>query len=713
MYVGRDIKRIDALEKVLGRAKFAADYRMDGMLYGVLYRTEMPHAKIKSIDLRAAMSTPGVVKILSYKDIPGKNAFGVLKKDQPYLAEDRVRYVGEPILLILAEREQIARDAAKKIKVEYESLDVILDPHEAPHKGLIHPQGNLLSLRRVIKGDVTRGFEEADIIVEGLYKTARMDHAFLECEAGLGYMDEKGRIVVMASTQNIHYKQRELAALLAMPVENIRVVQTTTGGGFGGKLDVTVEGYIALGVYHTKRPVMVRYTREESMLSNTKRHPLFIRYKSGAKKDGTITAVEVDIVGDTGAYASYGDVVALRAAVHATGPYEVPNVSVRSAMYYTNNPVSGAMRGFGIPQMAFAHESQMDQLAERLGIDPLEIRIKNGLKKGSKTATGQVLLNSVGFLETLSVIQPIWRSRNKGSHNGFGIGSMFYGIGNTGVPNPSTCHIELKADGTIHCVIAACDIGQGSSTVLYQILMETLKLDPSHIQFTFADSEASYDVGSTSASRQTYITGKALFNAASLLKSYLEEKGFDGTVEALKGICQEAVAEGKNTFIGSFDPPTTPLDPETGQGIPYATYAFATHLTQVEVDPAGYVTSVKKVWAAHDVGRVVNPNATKGQIYGGIAMGIGMALMEEYIPGRTKNLNNYYIPTSKDIPEVEVFLIEDPEPTGPYGAKGVGEPALIPQAASIINAIRDAVGIRAFELPCNFERLRLLKEATQ
>ncbi|MCX8110808.1 MAG: molybdopterin-dependent oxidoreductase, partial [Syntrophorhabdaceae bacterium] len=465
MPISRYIDRIDALEKVTGRAAYAGDFYMEGMLYAVIVRSKRPHAFIRDIKIDKALMLEGVKKILTYKDIPGDVRFGVIKKDQPLFAQDRVRYVGEPILMVVAEKEAIARNAAKFIEIDYEDIGVIKDPFDSMGSSiLIHENGNLLSHRKVIKGDIDRGFEESDIIIERQYRTTWLDHAFLETEVGFGYLDEKGRIVVISSTQNVHYKRKEISRILAIPEDDIRILQATTGGGFGGKLDMTVECYVALAVYHTKRPVMLRFTREESFSSNTKRHPLYINYKTGARKDGSILAVKVDIVGDTGPYISYGETVCLRAAIHATGPYEVPNVHVDSRMFYTNNPVSGAMRGFGVPQIAFAHESQMDLVASACGIDPFDIRFKNGLKKGSLTATSQRLEASVGYINTLKMIEPHWRGRTKTAGRGFGIGSMFYGIGNTGITNPSYGHVTLNEDGKIALLTGVCDIGQGSDT---------------------------------------------------------------------------------------------------------------------------------------------------------------------------------------------------------------------------------------------------------
>jgi CO/xanthine dehydrogenase Mo-binding subunit len=712
MFIGKDMDRVDALQKVLGKPIFSGDSGIKGALYGVVCRSTRPHAWIRGIHTGEALSLSGVVRIITARDVPGENLFGIIKKDQFYLAEDRVRYVGEPILIILAETEEIARRALTLIRIEYEDIAPICDPFSAQNSPvLLRDGGNLLSLKTVIKGDGDRGFGESDIVVEHTYRTTWIDHAFLETESGAGWIDENGKIVIQSSTQNTHYKRREVSRLLAMSEDRIRIIQAPTGGGFGGKLDMTVEGFIALSVFHMKRPVVMRYTREESFLSNTKRHPLYIEYKSGFKKDGTIAAVKVNIVGDTGPYISYGEVVCLRAAVHATGPYEVPHVHVESRMFYTNNPVSGAMRGFGIPQLAFAHESQMDEAARLLGLDALDIRMTNALKAGSLTATSQRLEQSAGFPETLKKVEPYWRKRTKrDGATGFGIGCMYYGIGNTGVSNPSTCYVRLTDEGKIALHSGVCDIGQGSDTVLLQIMCETLGVEQGDVTLPPCDTDISRDAGSSSASRQTYISGRAVFEASLRMRAFLEETGFYAG-RALGDIYNEAVDRNLTVFEGFFDPPTTAVDSRTSQGVPYATYAFATHVTEVGVDVQTGFCKVRKVYASHDVGKAINVKSIRGQICGGIAMGIGLALMEEFVPGRSISFDNYYIPTAMDMPEIEILLVENEEPTGPYGAKGVGEPALIPQAASIVNAIRDAVGVRTYDLPCHIERLKALMES--
>jgi len=514
-------------------------------------------------------------------------------------------------------------------------------------------------------------------------------------------------------------------------LDSVRVVQCTTGGGFGGRLDITVQCLLALAVFHLKKPVKIVFSREEVFQVTSKRHPLKIQYRSGAKKDGTLTAVEVDILGDSGAYASYGPTVAIRSAVHATGPYQVPNVKVRSRMAYTNNSWSGAMRGFGVPQMAFAHESQMDLLAQALRIDPIEFRLKNCLRQGAETATGQTLMASVGIAETLKKVKE-WRDRSDFSRNGskkpfikkgIGVGSMWYGIGNTGIANPSTAQMEIDPNGGVRLFTGVADIGQGSDTVLLQIASEGLGIPLREIRLIRADTALTTDAGATSASRQTYISGNAILNAIQNLK-----------VEAIKEASRILGVEGEDLCFedgqirqkskasisipiqevgkrcgrvlrgeGYFDPETTGLDPKTGQGSPYATYAFATHLAEVEVDTETGKVKVNRVVASHDVGKAIHPKNVIGQIMGGVAMGTGFALMEEFVPGKATSFVDYLIPTSRDVPEVIPIIVENKEPSGPFGAKGVGEPALIPSAPAILNAIANATGQRIYHLPANLE----------
>jgi len=734
--VGIEIPKVDALEKVLGEAKYGADLlTQKPSLYLKVVRSPKPHAKIVRIETDEALKVPGVERVFTAKDIPGRNLFGTIIKDQPVLVSDRVRYVGDPVALIAAKTEEIAEEAAKKLVVVYQDLPPITDPEEAllPYAPLIHEKGNLLLEFHVIKGDVLRGFKEAGVIVEETYTTTWVDHAYLEPDAGISYLDEDGRITVVCPTQKVHYDQKEVAAVLALPLDRVRVIQSATGGGFGGRLDITVQCLLALAAFHLKRPVKIVYSREEVFQVISKRHPLRIQYKSAAKKDGTLTAVEVDILGDTGAYASYGATVGIRSAVHATGPYQIPNVRVRSRMAYTNNPWSGAMRGFGIPQMAFAHEPQMDLLARTLKMDPIEIRMKNCLQVGSETATGQTMMASVGIGETLKKVKE-WRDRSPISKDGprkpfikrgIGVGSMWYGIGNTGITNPSTAQIEIDPNEEVRLFTGAADIGQGSDTVLLQIASEATGVPLEEIRLIRADTALTTDAGATSASRQTYISGNAVLNAIENLKEesiqeagkilgvegkdlYYEAGEIKCKLEPSVSISTKEVAKRCGRILkgeGHFDPETTRLDPKTGQGSPFAAYAFATHLAEVEVDIETGKVKVNRVVASHDVGKAIHPKNVIGQIMGGVAMGTGFALMEEFVPGETDSFVDYLIPTVKDVPEVIPIIVEDEEPSGPFGAKGLGEPALIPTAPAILNAIADAIGERIYNLPANLERV--------
>jgi len=733
--VGVGVTRVDALDKVLGEARYGADLAATEPLHLKVVRSPKAHARIVSIVTDEALRVPGVERIFTARDIPGRNAIGIINKDQPVLASDRVRYIGDPVALVAGRTVESAEEGGRKVRIVYEDLPSITDPEDSlkPHAPLIHDKGNLLLEFHVVKGDIQAGFKKADVIVEETYTTTWVEHSYLEPDAGMSYLDEEGRITVICPTQNIHYDRKEVASVLSLPLERVRIIQCATGGGFGGRLDITVQCFLALAAYHLGRPVRMAYSREEVFQGTSKRHPLKIHYKTGAREDGTLTAVEVDILGDTGAYASYGVAVCVRSAVHATGPYQVPHVNVKSRMVYTNNPWAGAMRGFGIPQMAFAHESQMDILARILKMDPIEIRLKNAIRIGSDTPTGQTLIASVGIGETLRKVKQ-WRDNRIPSRQarerpyirkGIGVGSMWYGIGNTGVANPSTAQVEVDPDGEVRLFTGAADIGQGSDTILLQIASEALGLSFQEISLIRGDTTMTTDAGASSASRQTYISGNAILCAVRNLKQEaLKEAGKVLGVDE-KDLFYENGKIGQRSdpspFLslkdlakrcgrrlrgeGFFDPETTRLDPKTGQGVPYATYAFATHLAEVEVDVETGRVKVERIVAAHDLGRVIHPKNVIGQITGGVTMGMGFALMEEFIPGKTNSFVNYLIPTVKDVPEVIPILVEDEEPTGPFGAKGLGEPALIPTAPAILNAIADAIGERIYHLPANLERV--------
>jgi CO/xanthine dehydrogenase Mo-binding subunit len=521
----------------------------------------------------------------------------------------------------------------------------------------------------------------------------------------------------------------EVAQVLGISKSAVRIIPTATGGGFGGKLDISVQPLLAVAAMRLKKPVRMIYTRPESMMSTTKRHPAHIRASATAGHDGKLRTFDFAGDFDTGAYASWGPTVANRVPVHASGPYRVPHVRALTRAIHTNNPPAGAFRGFGVPQAAVAHEALMDSLADKLGLDRLEFRRLNALKVGDETATGHRLTASVGLVQCLDALKPHWtkalagaRSANESNpvvRRGAGIACMWYGIGNTALSNPSTMRLGLKASGRVVLYNGAVDIGQGSNTIMIQIAANALGVEPSAIDLVMGDTDLTEDAGKTSASRITFISGKAAELAALALRAeILKRTGApgdaairlgDGEVEAGGRVLKLSELPADNfgdvmSGRGTFDPPTTVLDAD-GQGIPYATYGFAAQLAEVAVDMALGTVRVSRIVAAHDVGRAINPMLVEGQIHGGIAQGLGFALMEEYVPGRTENLHDYLIPTFGDVPNVETILIEDREPLGPSGAKGVGEPALIATAPAILSAIENATGVRITRLPATPDRV--------
>jgi len=737
--IGQSIPKIGVSERLRGEPIFSADLDIGDALVLKVLRSVKAHANLVHIDCEKALAVKGIVGIFTAEDIPGKNLIGIINKDQPLLATGKVRAVGEPIALIAAESEDAANRASTLIDVTYEELPAVFTPAEALKSDApkIHKKGNVLFTRKLKKGDVERGFEHSDIVIEKTYRTPRIEHSYLEPDAGAGYVDEDGTLVIYASTQNPHYDHKEVCGLLGLADHQVRIVQAATGGGFGSKLDLNMQGFIGLALLHLKRPVKMVYSREESFLATAKRHPLEMTLKTGADRNGKLLALQAIITGDTGAYGSYGIAVASRAAVHATGPYEVENIDIESRCVYTNNPFCGAMRGFGTPQMAIAHESHMDLLADKLGMDPLELRFLNAVKPGSETATGQKLTASVGIGDCLEALRPhyewaktAWRSAETEPYKkrGIGLGGMWYGIGNTGVRNPSTAKIKMDLGGNVTLYTGCADIGQGSTTVLAQIAAEILGIRPEEIRLFVADTRCTTNAGATSASRQTYISGNAVIEAAEKLADVLLSEAVNilrvpKSVLVLRGgfvidsgnpdnraefsaLAQRANQKGiPLKWQGFFDPETVPLDPETGQGVPYTTYAFAGQLVLLTVDTLTGEVSIEKVFAAHDVGKAIHPENVKGQICGGVAMGIGFALMEEFIPGQTISMKDYHVPTGADVPEIVPIIVESSEPTGPFGAKGVGEPALIPTAPAILNALADALGQRIYNLPANLERV--------
>jgi CO/xanthine dehydrogenase Mo-binding subunit len=737
--IGKSIQRIGAVEKVKGDPIYSADIEIEGALVLKALRSTRAHAEIVSINADKALQIDGVVGVFTAEDVPGKNLMGIINKDQPLLVPDKVRSLSDPLALVAAETDAAAAEALQAIDVTYRDLPAVLDPEEALQAGAvkIHAKGNLLFTRKIRKGDADSAFEKCTSVIEKTYRTSMVEHSYLEPDAGVGYVDTDGTLVIYATTQNPHYDHKEVVSLLGLEDGKLRIIQAATGGGFGSKLDLNVQGFIGLALYHLKRPVRYVYSREEAYLATAKRHPLIIKMKTGTDEKGRLGALKATVICDTGAYGSYGIAVASRSAVHVSGPYEIENVEIDSLCVYTNKTFCGAMRGFGAPQVAFAYESQLDLHARQLEMDPLEIRRMNAYKIGSETDTGQILTASVGIRDCLEAIEPYYKDakanwvnaeKNPYKKRGVGIGSMWYGIGNTGVQNPSTARIEMDLSGAVTLYTGCADIGQGSTTVLVQIAAEVLGLAPEAIRTVVGDTRYTTNAGATSASRQTYISGNAVKDAAEKLGSILRTEAVGKLGASKTALVLDAghvcVADNPEKRIdlawlakrihakgaplswqGYFDPETVPLDPDTGQGVPYATYAFACQVAQIVVDTLTGEVSVTRIVAAHDVGKAIHPENVVGQICGGTAMGVGFALMEEFVPGSTESMKDYHIPTCADMPEVVPIIVESTEPSGPFGAKGVGEPALIPTAPAIINGLTDALGERIYTLPANLERV--------
>ncbi|MFQ5915097.1 MAG: xanthine dehydrogenase family protein molybdopterin-binding subunit [Nitrospinota bacterium] len=731
--VGGSPPKTDAIDKAAGAALYADDYREPGQFHVMALRSPHAHARILRIDTSKARRLPGVADIVTAADIPGQNRVGITVLDRPVLAEGKVRFVGEAVAAVAAETAWRAEQAAAAIEVEYEPLPGVFDPEEALREGapILHedrPQGNLLTEWRVSRGDVEAAFRSAAVMAEDVFQTQPIEHAYLEPESGLAFLDERGRVVLHTCCQSPYGFRSEIARVLGCEPDRIRVLQTATGGGFGGKLEISLQAILAFLALRLKRQVQWTFSMEESYLSTSKRHPLKMRCKMGADGQGRLVALEMDVLGNCGPYGGSSVAVVARTAVHATGPYFIPNVRTRSRSVYTNNPIQGGqMRGFGIPQCAFALEQQMDVLADRLGIDPLEFRRRNVLEVGMDTATGQRLEASVGMGASLDALRPAYQrmlarasaESTKGRRLGVGMGGMWYGIGKTGMPNASAIRVEIESDGRVLLYSDCADIGQGSDMVLRMICAETLGVPLDSVRLHVPDTDTTPNSGSTCASRQTYITGQAVHRASQDALDKLLRKAADHlevpvdlvrweadrvlvSTHPERCLSLQALNAGGKTVIageGEYNPETTPLDQRTGSGNPYRTYAFGAQVALVEVDTHLGQVQVVEMCAAHDVGKPIHRINTEGQIDGGVAMGVGQALMEEYVHLRTPSLTEYLLPTSVDVPEVTSLLVEDPEPTGPFGAKGVGEPAMIPTLAAIANAVYRATGVRVRNLP--------------
>jgi len=750
--VGQSVIRVDAWAKVTGEAKYPADFTLPDMLHAKILFARRPHARIVSIDTAEAEAVPGVVAIFTAKDVP-VNEYGLQTPDQPVLCgpgsskpgAEVVRFVGDQVALVVGETERAAVRARELIRVEYEDLPVLTDPFEAlrpeavqlhPHRqpNPLHPElsteGNLICHHQIRKGDVEAAWAEADVIVEGEYRTPSQEHAYLQPEAGLAYIDSEDRVTVVVGGQWTWEDQRQIAHALGLPPEQVRVIYPAVGGAFGGREDMSVQIVLALAAWRldqlgVRRPVKLVWSREESILGHCKRHPMWFHCKWGATRTGRLVAAEVRIVADGGAYCYTTNKVLGNTVITCTGPYEIPNVKIDADGVYTNNPPSGAFRGFGSPQGIFAAEMQMNKLAHALNMDPVELRMRNLLREGSLTAMGTPLPGGVGLAEVTErcaqaagwqLTSQGWRkpppsstqhpasgiqypaSGTQNRATGIGVAVGFKNVGfSFGYQENCWARIELQGGAEIEeavVYIGSAEVGQGSHTVICQMAAEALGLPLEQVRLVASDTATSPgSSGSASASRMTFMAGNAIRGAAAAaLKRWQNEE-------------RPVVAE--YTYLA---PKTTPFDPETGHSVPNFAYGYVAQAVEVEVDTETGQLRILRVVCADDVGKAVNPQQIEGQIEGGVAQAVGWATCENFIVEGgyvlTPHLSTYLIPTIADVPErVESVIVEHPDPHGPWGARGMGEMPFIPLAPALIAAIHDATGVWFDELPLTPERV--------
>jgi xanthine dehydrogenase molybdenum-binding subunit len=744
--IGQLVARPDAVMKVDGSAKFTDDYSFPRILHGATLRAKIPHAVLRKLDISAARELDGVQAVLTADDIPGEINHGLVVKDWPALVSigEKVRYVGDAVAIVAADTSETAQQALELIEARYEELPVVSDPVQAraPDAPDVHETGNLLKHIKVRKGDLEEGFKEADIIIEDTYHTAITEHAFLEPECAIARLTDEGRLEVYVGSQIPYADRSQIARCLGVADDEVRVIGTLIGGGFGGKEDIAGQIHAAMLAKATGRPVKILYNRHESLLVHPKRHATQIRVKLGAKSDGTLVAAETELYGDTGAYASLGEKVMTRATTHSAGPYVVPHVRADCYAMYTNNPPAGAFRGFGVTQSAFAIESILDDLAERLGMDPIELRLKNALEIGSVTNTGQELRESVGLVECIDQVvakmhefslKPFtaWTPEDyPNMRRAWGLAAAYKNTGlGGGAPDKASAEVELYEDGTAEVRTSSAEIGQGLVAVLEMIAAEELTVPADRVRVLLSDTDLTPDGGPTTASRQSYVAGNAVRYATGVVKQAMAStlaEHYDvppAQVEFHEGLAQvngqgvefgDAVTimneEGRDAraTYEYWAPSTQALG--TGGDMHFA-FSFAAQAAEVEVDLQTGEVHVLRVIAANDVGKVLNPLGLLGQVEGGVMMGLGNAITEHFIveQGRviTDRLARYRMPGIMQTPEIISIPVEHPAADGPYGAKGVGEISSIPTTPAITNAIFHACGVRIRQLPVDQDWLAL------
>jgi CO/xanthine dehydrogenase Mo-binding subunit len=756
--IGGSQARADAWEKVRGRPIYAGDLALSGMLHGRIVRSPYASARIVRTDTEAARALPGVIAVLTARDVPrnelrmelpGRMAeatAGAVLATQPVLADGRVRFQGEPVAAIAAETPEIAARAADLVEVEYAEIPGVYDPLAAlaPDAPAVHDGGNVLRRWHLRTGDVAEGFRRADVVVEHTYRTPFVDHVYLETETGIGWIDAEGVLTLRVSTQVLEHF-RDVAEILRLPHGRVRLEGAYVGGGFGGKEDVTVECLLGLLVWKTRRPVQLVFSREESFIGHGKRHPYVMRYRSGARRDGTLTALEADLISDSGAYAALSPWVLLYSLVTATGPYRIPHVKVDATTVYTNNPVASAYRCFGSIQTCLAYEGQMDALAAALGIDPLALREKNFLRKGDALATGQVLESEPMLAETM---RRAWgglgepHAPRPSTRVGRAVAASFTPYGRMcWTRDSASAWVGMELDGTAVVRCAAPDVGGGQTSSLCAITAEVLGLDLDHVSAVGRDSHFTPRAGTTTATRQLLMSGNAVLNAAREVRRHLAGaaaalleaapadvvladghafvRGAPDRALPLASVVKAAIADGRPVqALEKYDAPSAPtIDATTGQGKAFNDYTFGTHAIEVEIDEETGRTRVSRLVTCFDAGRVIHRANAEGQLEGGAVQGLGYALMEEIAldsgVSRNPHLADYKIPTSLDVPPIQAMLLESGSGLGPFGAKGLGEPAMTPSIAAVANAVSRALGARVTELPITAERVLAARRATR
>lgn len=753
--VGKPVERVDAMGKAVGATHYAGDYRMPNMLHAKVVRAGVPHALIRAIDVSQARALPGVACVLTAQDLaggevvtdlPGQTGQKRMETDQPVLAGERVRYEGEPIALIAAETRDIAERAAELVRADYELLPVVPDLHAAlqPDAPEIHPKKNVVSQYHVLRGDIDAGFEAAELVVENTYHVPFIDQAYLEPEVGLAWVDEDEVINIRVSTQVVEHF-RSIAAAVGVPQNKVRVRGALVGGGFGGKEDITVEVFLAILAKMTRRPVRLAQTREESLIGSSKRHPFWMSYRTGVAADGRILAQDIALISDAGAYVYLSPYVLLYATATACGPYKTPNARIEAKSVATNNTYTSAMRGFGTPQVCFAVEAQMDEIAKKLNLDPLEIRRRNYLSTGEQSAIGQTV-HSAALLDECA--SRAWQALGEQTPDhgpvkvGRGLATYMQSYGRiTWMHDTSEAWVGVELDGSVVVRSGVPDIGGGQISSLCQIAAEVLGVPLTNVRIHHTDSAVTPLSGTTTATRQLYMSGNAVFNAASAVRERLLKRASlqlevppeeldvaDGAVFvtedpsqhiALDELAALCAAEGiPRGDLAMFRAPFRDRPDFTNlQADIFPDYTFGAHAAEVAVDTETGQVSVLKSVGAHDVGRAINPAAVAGQIEGSAAMGQGYALMEEAIYNEgvlmTRSLTEYLIPTAEDVGEARSIILESGTGLGPFGAKGIGEPSLSAVAPAIANALTDAIGIRFHELPITAEKIVMALEETQ